>query len=169
MYTSTTPVITDLITGDAVSIDLTGAFALMDSLGTNASAGTYASAVGFGGSASLTGASSGNYFLIQLNGTLTVLAPPPPPIPNDTITINLERQGIPGTSMFSPPWPVLEQISPATLADAAFRPIFDSYKADPLNALFVADLERIINRKIAKNTPKQTIIPTVFPGIYGKF
>ncbi|MFN5589298.1 MAG: beta strand repeat-containing protein [Holosporales bacterium] len=172
MYTSTTPVITDLITSDAVSIDLTGAFALMDSLGTNASAGTYASAVGFGGSASLTGASSGNYFLIQLSGTLTVLAPPPPPtppIPNDTITINLERQGIPGTSMFSPQWPVLEQISPATLADAAFRPIFDSYKADPFNALFVADLERIINRKIAKNTPKQTIIPTVFPGIYGKF
>ncbi|MFN7755290.1 MAG: beta strand repeat-containing protein [Holosporales bacterium] len=172
MYTSTTPVITDLITSDAVSIDLTGAFALMDSLGPNAPAGTYASAVGFGGSASLTGASSGNYFLIQLSGTLTVLAPPPPPtppIPNDTITINLERQGIPGTSMFSPQWPVLEQISPATLADAAFRPIFDSYKADPFNALFVADLERIINRKIAKNTPKQTIIPTVFPGIYGKF
>ncbi|MFN9790518.1 MAG: YDG domain-containing protein, partial [Holosporales bacterium] len=169
MYTSTTPVITDLITSDAVSIDLTGAFALMDSLGTNAPAGTYASAVGFGGSASLTGASSGNYFLIQLSGTLTVLAPPPPPIPNDTITINLERQGIPGRSMFSPQWPVLEQSSPATLADAAFRPIFDSYKADPFNALFVADLERITNRKIAKNNQKQTITPTAFPGVYGKF
>ncbi|MFN7902280.1 MAG: YDG domain-containing protein [Holosporales bacterium] len=108
-------------------------------------------------------------------GTLFVTPVSTPGTPNviadntDLPVLRLEFQGVPGTSMFSPQWPTLEQVKPITLADAAFRPVFDSYKADPFKSLFLADLEHITKRNLAKNASKHKVIPTAFPGVYGRF
>ncbi len=108
-------------------------------------------------------------------GTLFVTPVSTPVTPNviadntNLPVLRLEFQGVPGTSMFSPQWPTLEQVKPITLADAAFRPVFDSYKADPFKSLFLADLEHITKRNLAKNASKHKVIPTAFPGVYGRF